>query len=102
MADISNFLEAWNKPEEAKLLKTAFDAAGDIVQGLTQKPSDNELLSIYAYFKQGNEDTPKQPGLFDIKGKYKYSAWEKIKDISAEKAQAEYIKLADSLLAQYK
>lgn len=73
------------------------------MQALTKRPSDDELLKLYGLFKQttvGDNDTP-QPGTFDFKGKYKWKAWTELKGTSQEDAEAQYIKLADELLAKY-
>ncbi|KAK7208131.1 acyl-CoA-binding protein [Myxozyma melibiosi] len=80
-----------------------FQAAADAVQKLPSKPTDDELLSLYGLFKQatvGDNDTPK-PGVFDLKGKYKWNAWDKLKGKSTEEAEKEYIALAESLIAKY-
>ncbi|KAK9378754.1 acyl-CoA-binding protein 2 [Kockiozyma suomiensis] len=80
-----------------------FQAAADAVQKLPKKPTDDELLSLYGLFKQatvGDNDTPK-PSVFDLKGKYKWNAWDKLKGTSTEDAEKEYIELAESLIAKY-
>jgi diazepam-binding inhibitor (GABA receptor modulating acyl-CoA-binding protein) len=44
---------------------------------LPNKPSDNDLLTLYGLFKQGihgDNETPK-PGMLDFKGKAKWEAW---------------------------
>lgn len=120
MADISTFLQAWNKPDQEAALKEAFAAALEgkdvankallseafesaaiIIKSLTQEPSQSEMLELYAFFKQAKGEKPKAAGLFDFVGKEKYKAWEKVQDLPQEKAQAEYIKLVDSLIEKY-
>ncbi|KAK9472338.1 acyl-CoA-binding protein [Dipodascopsis tothii] len=81
----------------------AFNQAAESVQSLTVKPTDDELLSLYGLFKQatvGDNTTPK-PSVFDLKGKYKWNAWDKLKGKSQEDAEKEYIELAESLVAKY-
>ncbi|KAL0933151.1 acyl CoA binding protein [Colletotrichum truncatum] len=73
---------------------------------LTSKPSNDELLKLYGLYKIGTgEDFSKatKPGMFDLKGKAKYNAWEKLADEgkTAEQAQEEYIALVNQLKEAY-
>ncbi|KAK9718583.1 acyl-CoA-binding protein (ACBP)/diazepam binding inhibitor (DBI)/endozepine (EP) [Basidiobolus ranarum] len=81
---------------------TAFAKAADEVKTLATKPSNTELLELYALFKQGifGDNTSEKPGMFDIQGKAKWEAWNGKKGLSKEKAQAEYIALVESLKAK--
>ncbi|KAH7031276.1 acyl-CoA-binding protein [Microdochium trichocladiopsis] len=71
---------------------------------LTSKPESFDLLELYALYKIANgEDfsaAPK-PGMFDLKNKAKYSAWEKKvqSGISAEDAQKAYVEKVEALKA---
>ncbi|CAI0646575.1 putative acyl-CoA-binding protein [Colletotrichum fructicola] len=73
---------------------------------LTQKPSNDELLELYALYKVGTgekiADAPK-PGMFDLKGKAKYNSWQKVVDEgkTVEQAQEEYIALVNKLKESY-
>lgn len=78
----------------------AFLDAADAVQKLTKRPNDDELLKLYGLYKQatiGDNNTPK-PGMFDLKGKYKWQAWEDLKGKSQEDAEKEYIEFANELI----
>lgn len=78
----------------------AFLDAADAVQKLATRPSDDELLKLYGLYKQatiGDNNTPK-PGMFDLKGKYKWQAWEDLKGKSQEDAEKEYIAYATELI----
>ncbi|PGH27034.1 hypothetical protein AJ80_01219 [Polytolypa hystricis UAMH7299] len=84
-----------------------FEAAVLASKKLLAKPSDDELLELYALFKQATqepsfEEAPK-PGTFDFKGKYKYNAWKKVVDdeVSPEDAQKHYVELIEKLKAKY-
>ncbi|KAI8803462.1 hypothetical protein BJ742DRAFT_683174, partial [Cladochytrium replicatum] len=62
-----------------------FDKASEDVHKLTYKPSNNELLSLYAHFKQGTVATPPvyrktQPTVLFI-GRAKWDAWNNLKGI---------------------
>lgn len=73
------------------------------VQSLTKRPSDDELLKLYGLYKQTTvgDNTTAKPGVFDLKGKYKWQAWKDLEGTSQEDAEKEYIALADELLSKY-
>lgn len=48
----------------------------------------------------GDNETSK-PGMFDLKGKYKWQAWADLKGTSQEDAEKQYIALANDLLSKY-
>jgi diazepam-binding inhibitor (GABA receptor modulating acyl-CoA-binding protein) len=59
------------------------------MQKIAVRPSDDNLLKIYGLYKQatvGDNNTPK-PTIFDLKGKYKWQAWEELKGMSQEEAE---------------
>jgi len=70
---------------------------------LTAKPSQDELLNLYALYKQGTQDPPiedaENPGTFDLKGKAKKRAWQKVVDegVTPEQAQEKYVALVEEL-----
>ncbi|KAF7543604.1 hypothetical protein G7Z17_g10605 [Cylindrodendrum hubeiense] len=84
----------------------AFQTAVDDSKKLTSKPGPDELLELYALFKVGCgediSDAP-SPGMFDLKGKAKKNAWQKVVDegISAEAAQTRYVELVEKLKEKY-
>ena len=84
-------------------LKEKFEAAAVKVKNLTKRPSNEELLNLYALYKQGSDGdvSGKKPGMFDIKGQAKYRAWEKMKGTGKEDAQEQYVELVDQLLEKY-
>ncbi|KAF8000471.1 hypothetical protein HF325_005400 [Metschnikowia pulcherrima] len=85
------------------MVSSEFTAKAEAVSSLTKRPSDDELLSLYGLYKQataGDNTTPK-PGMFDLKGKYKWQAWDELKGTSQTDAEAQYIELVDTLLAKY-
>lgn len=83
-------------------LQEKFEDAGIRVKNLTSRPSNEDLLQLYALFKQATEGdvAGEKPGMFDFKGVAKYAAWEKLKGQSAEKSMESYIALVDQLLAK--
>ena len=48
----------------------------------------------------GDCNTP-SPGMFDLKGKYKWQAWNGKKGMSKEEAEEKYIKLVEELKSKY-
>jgi diazepam-binding inhibitor (GABA receptor modulator, acyl-CoA-binding protein) len=66
---------------------------------LTQRPSNEDLLKLYALFKQATEGdlTGDRPGGFDFKAIAKFDAWTDIKGTSKEKAMEDYVALVNSL-----
>ncbi|KAF3061953.1 putative acyl-CoA-binding protein [Daldinia childiae] len=87
-------------------ISPAFAKAQEDSRKLTSKPGNDELLELYGLFKVGNgEDFSKaeKPGVFDLKNKYKYQAWQKLVDegISPADAQDRYVKLVETLKEKY-
>ncbi|XP_063729616.1 acyl-CoA-binding protein-like [Symsagittifera roscoffensis] len=84
-------------------MSEAFNKAAEDVKNFTSRPTDQELLDLYALFKQatvGDVNTSR-PGIIDFKGKAKWDAWEKIKGMSKEDAEQKYISMAEELKAKY-
>ncbi|KAH8804744.1 acyl CoA binding protein-like protein [Xylogone sp. PMI_703] len=79
-----------------------FETAVTDSKKLTSKPSNNDLLELYALYKVATgEDFSKAtaPGTFDLKGKAKYRAWKEIVEegVSQEQAKERYVKLVERL-----
>ena len=70
------------------------------IKTLTASPSTDELLELYALYKQGTHGDVdgKRPGMLDIKGRAKYDAWAGRKGLTREQAMAAYVALVDRLL----
>ncbi|TDZ22682.1 Acyl-CoA-binding protein-like protein 1 [Colletotrichum sidae] len=84
----------------------AFKTAVSDSKKLTSKPSNEELLDLYALYKIGTGEKiadATKPGVFDLKGKAKYNAWQKKVDEgkTVEQAQEEYIALVNQLKESY-
>jgi diazepam-binding inhibitor (GABA receptor modulator, acyl-CoA-binding protein) len=84
-------------------LKAKFESAVARSKELTKRPSNEELLSLYALYKQASEGdvTGERPGGFDFKAIAKFDAWEELKGKSKDAAMTEYIALVDRLHQQY-
>uniref|UniRef100_A0A0D9RIZ2 Acyl-CoA-binding domain-containing protein 6 n=1 Tax=Chlorocebus sabaeus TaxID=60711 RepID=A0A0D9RIZ2_CHLSB len=85
--------------EESSCLAELFEKAAAHLQGLIQVASREQLLYLYARYKQvkvGNCNTPK-PSFFDFEGKQKWEAWKALGDSSPSQAMQEYIAVVKKL-----
>ncbi len=80
-----------------------FAEAQEKVNGLTQRPGNEELLELYALYKQGTtgDVSGKRPGMLDMKGRAKYDAWAKQKGIAGDAAKEKYVAVAENLVEKY-
>jgi diazepam-binding inhibitor (GABA receptor modulating acyl-CoA-binding protein) len=66
-------------------------AAANIKQSADRKVkmTDDELLQVYALYKQGTigDNNTDKPGFLDLKGKAKWNAWNNLKGKNKEAAQ---------------
>ncbi|HAN77094.1 MAG TPA: acyl-CoA-binding protein [Bacteroidales bacterium] len=80
-------------------LNEQFEKAVADVQQLSARPSNDNLLKLYALYKQATEGdvTGEAPGGFDFKAIAKYSAWKALKGKTSDNAKSEYIKMVETL-----
>ena len=80
-----------------------FTKAADEVKNLTQKPTDQELLDLYGYYKQAvvGDVNIERPGMFYLKEKAKWDSWNSNKGLPKEEAEQKYIKLVAELMSKY-
>lgn len=76
-----------------------FNTAVSQSKELPARPSNEDLLQLYALFKQATDGdvSGERPGGFDFKAIAKFNAWEEKKGISKEQAAQEYINLVERL-----
>lgn len=82
-------------------LQERFEKAQVEVKTLPAKPSNDDLLALYALFKQasvGDASNAKKPGRFDLVGKAKYEAWSNLSGTPADDAKQRYVDTVDRLL----
>ena len=81
-----------------------FEKAAADIKGLTERPTNEELLELYGLYKQATvgDCNTDSPGMFDPKGRAKWDNWNSLKGTSKEEAQRKYVEFANSLLAKYK
>lgn len=84
-------------------LSDDFQGAVAASQELARRPSNEELLELYALYKQATEGdaTGDRPGGFDFKAIAKYDAWAEKKGLSKEQSMQDYVKLVSRLKEQY-
>uniref|UniRef100_A0A914Y350 ACB domain-containing protein n=1 Tax=Panagrolaimus superbus TaxID=310955 RepID=A0A914Y350_9BILA len=81
----------------------SFEEAADKVKKLKQSPNNDELLELYALYKQGTvgDNTTPKPGMLDMKGKAKWNAWDGKKGTAQDKAKELYVAKVDALVGKY-
>jgi diazepam-binding inhibitor (GABA receptor modulator, acyl-CoA-binding protein) len=84
-------------------LQQQFEAAVSKSKELTKRPDNEELLQLYALFKQASEGdvSGDRPSGFDFKAIAKFDAWAALKGKSKETTMQDYIALVDKLHQQY-
>ena len=80
-------------------LVAKFEDAQSRVKKLPQTPSNDDLLELYALYKQATagDVTGSRPGMFDLKGRAKFDAWSGKKGLSKDDAMTRYVALVDRL-----
>ncbi|XP_019618982.1 PREDICTED: acyl-CoA-binding domain-containing protein 6-like [Branchiostoma belcheri] len=74
-------------------LSDVFQQAVDHVATIAPQLNGDQLLYLYARYKQvnvGKCNIPK-PGFFDFQGKQKWDAWNSLKDMDRDQAMTEYV-----------
>ena len=79
-----------------------FNEAKVRVERLSKRPSNDQLLDLYAFYKQATEGdvSGSRPGMLDLKGRAKYDAWAARKGLSKDDAMKKYAALVDKLAAE--
>ncbi len=80
-----------------------FEEAVSKSKTLTQRPANDELLKLYALYKQATEgdNNEERPSGFDFKAIAKHDAWAELKNKSRSDAQQEYISFVEELHQKY-
>ncbi|KXJ28078.1 acyl-CoA-binding protein [Exaiptasia diaphana] len=84
-------------------MSAAFETAAAEVKNLNAKPTDEEMLEVYALYKQATvgDCNTARPGMIDFTGKAKWDAWDGKKGISKEDAEQKYIAKVEELKGKY-
>jgi diazepam-binding inhibitor (GABA receptor modulator, acyl-CoA-binding protein) len=80
-----------------------FSAAQARVKQLPKTPASDELLELYAYYKQATAGDAQgsRPGMLDFKGRAKFDAWHARQGMSRDRAMTAYVELVAKLVAKY-
>lgn len=84
-------------------LKKRFYSQADRVRFLCTQPNDEELLQLYAHYKQATlgNNTAAQPWVLQVRERRKWMAWNSLEGMPVPEAANRYIALVDSLIAKY-
>lgn len=82
-------------------LDEKFNSAATAIKELAAQPEDEDLLELYALFKQSTvgDCNTDRPGMLDFKGKAKWDAWNSKKSMGQETAKEQYIAKVKALIA---
>jgi acyl-CoA-binding protein len=80
-------------------LAAKFEDAQGRAKKLTKTPSNDDLLELYALYKQSTSGdvSGSRPGMLDLKGRAKFDAWTKKKGTSKDDAMQKYVAFVDKL-----
>lgn len=80
-------------------LQQRFEQAKQDVQGLSERPDNDTLLRLYAFYKQATEGdvSATKPGFFDFVGTAKHESWAKLRGMDRDEARKKYIELVKKL-----
>jgi carboxylesterase len=80
-------------------IAASFEAAQKRVKALARSPASEDLLELYALYKQATtgDVTGSRPGMMDFKGRAKFDAWAAKKGRPREEAMRVYVALVDRL-----
>ena len=76
-----------------------FNEAKARAERLAKRPSNDQLLDLYAFYKQATEGdvAGSRPGMLDLRGRAKFDAWAKRKGVTKDEAMNKYAALVDRL-----
>ena len=79
---------------------SAFEQAQKDVNTLSQRPGNDDLLALYAHYKQASvgDVSGERPGMFNLAARLKYDAWANLKGTSKADAETRYIAKVQALL----
>ena len=84
-------------------LDVEFNASVTIIRTLTERPTNEELLKLYALYKQateGNNGT-NGPPVTNVKERAKWNAWYGLRGTSKRNAKTQYSEFVKQLMGKY-
>jgi len=90
------------KPEEVKRLTGEFKAAVKKIRTLKKTPSNEELLEIYALYKQATvgDNKNERPGMMSFRAQRKHDAWKSKEGMNIMIAMKEYVEIVDKVFSK--
>ena len=81
-------------------LSLKFEDAQKRAKALAKPPSNEDLLDLYALYKQSTtgDVSGSRPGMMDFKGRAKFDAWTSKKGTGKEEAMRKYVALVNRLV----
>ena len=84
-------------------LDKTFRKYTQMVKLLPNRPTDNDLLILYGFYKQatiGDCNTPKPKSIFDMKETRKWNTWKSLENLDKESSMRNYINKVNELYHQ--
>ncbi len=83
-------------------LQARFQQAQADVKTLAERPDNNAMLELYAWFKQATvgDVSGERPGMMDFVNRMKFDAWDKLKGTTGEGAMQGYIDVVNRLMGR--
>ena len=80
-------------------IEAAFSKAKDDVEKLPERPDNQNLLRLYALFKQATRGdvSGDRPGMMDFVNRAKFDAWAALAGTSQEDAMQSYVDVVEEL-----
>ncbi|EGC38324.1 hypothetical protein DICPUDRAFT_28922, partial [Dictyostelium purpureum] len=80
-----------------------FEKAAAEVKAFKTKPSNEELLELYALYKQatGGDNNTSQPWAVQVEARAKHDAWSTKKGLSQDDAKTQYIAYVEKIKPTY-
>lgn len=80
-----------------------FKKSEKTVKTLKKRPSNDELLKLYALFKQATEGdvSGSRPSLINVRARAKWDAWKEVSGIDKDRAMEDYSQTVDELVGRY-
>ena len=82
-------------------IEQVFQQHTELVKLLPSRPNDDDLLILYGLYKQviiGDCNVSRPSGLFNVKDKKKWDAWNQFMGLPKEDAQLKYIEKVKQLM----
>ena len=80
-----------------------FKKSENTVKNLKKRPSNDELLKLYALFKQATQGdvAGNRPSLINVKARAKWDAWKELSGIEKDRAMRDYTHTVEELVSRY-